>query len=81
MPLEDFFNSLDKEAQFEAWKSSTKQKLSNLYHNIPNTDSNAEYTAFISSTIQILEKGIKDKENFIKRLKKCNSFYKKFGDT
>lgn len=80
MPLEDFFNSIDKEAQFDVWKSSTKQKLFNLYHSIPNIDSNAEYTAFVLDTIKILEKGIENKEDFIQRLKKCNSFYKKFGD-
>jgi len=79
MSLNSFFDSLDSESQFEGWKSSIKQRLYNLYHNIPNIEDNQLVIKYILETLKLLESNNINKKNLTERLRVCNSFYKKFG--
>ena len=90
MSLNSFFDSIDTDAQFDAWKSNIKQKLIYLKNSIPvenRTELNyvGETLNFLDS-LNVLSSGflahhpnMDNKKTLIKRLKTCNSFYKKLG--
>ena len=90
MSLNSFFDTLDTEAQFDAWKSTIKQKLIHLKNIIPIA-SRAELH-YIGETLEFLDSvnivsteylahksGVENKTHLKERLKVCNSYYKKFG--
>lgn len=85
MSLNSFFDSLDDESRFEGWKSSINQKLINLKNIIP-IDNRDELT-FVGNTIELINSLQLNKSDSFnntkliisKRLKECNSLYKKFG--
>ena len=90
MSLNSFFDSIDTEAQFDAWKTSIKQKLIHLKNIIPIENRLelhyvGETLEFIDS-INILSTEYLDhnpeaqsKTPLKERLRVCNSYYKKFG--
>ena len=92
MSLNSFFDTLDTEAQFDAWRSNIRQKLIYLKNTLPIE--NREALLFIGETLQFLDNltfkssdymansaynSDKNKQYLIERLKKCNSFYKELG--
>ena len=90
MSLNSFFDSLDTEAQFDAWKTSIKQKLIHLKNIIPIE--NRKELHYVGETIEFLDSmnvlssdflahhpNMDNKETLKKRLETCNSFYRKFG--
>ena len=92
MSLNSFFDSIDTDAQFDAWKSRIKQKLIFLKNSIPIE--NREELLFVGETLQFLDNltfkssdymanstysSEENKQYLIGRLKECNSFYKKLG--
>lgn len=90
MSLNSFFDSLDTEAQFDAWKASIRQKLIHLKNSIPIENRNE--LNYVGETLEFLDSmnilssdflahhpNMDNKTVLIKRLKTCNSFYKKFG--
>ena len=90
MSLNSFFDSLDTEAQFDAWKTSIKQKLIHLKNTIPIE--NRKELHYIGETIEFLDSmnvlssdflahhpNMDNKETLRKRLETCNSFYRKLG--
>ena len=90
MSLNSFFDSLDTEAQFDAWKTSTKQKLKYLRDIIPIE--NRLELHYIGETIEFIDSlnilsteylahnpGAQNKTHLKERLQTCNSYYKKFG--
>jgi len=90
MSLNSFFENLDSDVKFDAWKNSIVRKLHSLKDFIP---SNEEQTLlYIEETINLIENLVHlsnayavhypdqtNKKLIIERLKKCNSFYIKFG--
>jgi len=91
MSLNSFFDSLDTEAQFDAWKSSVKQKLIHLKNSIPVE--NRDELNYVGETLDFLDSinvlssdflahhpNMDNKTTLIKRLETCNSFYKKLGN-
>lgn len=90
MSLNSFFDSIDTDAQFDAWRNSIKQKLIALKNTIPIE--NRKELHYVGETIDFLNSmnvlssdflvhhpNMDNKATIIKRLKTCNSFYKKFG--
>lgn len=93
MSLDSFFDSLDDESQFEAWRNAIKQKLIHLKNIIP-PDNHGE-RVYVGNTIEYItgltllsgpfmanSKEVDlytKKQEIIKRLKQCNSYYRKFG--
>ena len=90
MSLNSFFDTLDTEAQFDAWKSTIKQKLIHLKNSIPIE--NRDELNYIGETLEFLDSmnilssdflahhpNMDNKATLIKRLETCNSFYRKFG--
>jgi len=92
MSLNSFFDTLDTEAQFDAWRSNIRQKLIHLKNTLPIE--NREELLFVGETLQFLDNltfkssdymansaysSDENKQHLIERLKKCNSFYKKLG--
>ena len=90
MSLNSFFDSIDTDAQFDAWKSNIKQKLIHLKNVIPIENRKELY--YVGETIEFLDSmnvlssdflahhpNMDNKETLKKRLETCNSFYKKFG--
>ena len=91
MSLNSFFDTLDTEAQFDAWRSNIRQKLIHLKNALPIE--NKEERLFVRETIEFLlsltlldpnylantHYSGENKKHLIERLKKCNSFYIKFG--
>jgi hypothetical protein len=90
MSLNSFFDSIDTDAQFDAWKSNIRQKLIYLKNSIPvenRTELNyvGETLNFLDS-LNVLSSGflahhpnMDNKKTLKKRLETCNSFYKKLG--
>jgi hypothetical protein len=91
MSLNSFFDSLDTEAQFDAWKSSVKQKLIHLKNSIPVE--NRDELNYVGETLDFLDSinvlssdflahhpNMDNKTTLIKRLETCNSFYRKLGN-
>ena len=88
MSLNSFFDTLDTDAQFEAWKTTTIQKLLNLRNMVP-IDNRIEMR-YIGETIELIE-GLSlnnnpesqpdngNKHNLSLRLSTCNLYYKEFG--
>ena len=90
MSLDSFFDTLDTDTQFNAWKISIKQKLSHLRNNIP-TENKLELR-YIDETLELINNltllnsnyvshnpDTGNKNNIIERLKACNSYHKRFG--
>ena len=90
MSLNSFFDSLDTEAQFDAWKTSIKQKLIHLKNTIP-IESRLELY-YVGETIEFIDSinilssdflahnpNAQSKTHLKERLRVCNSYYKKFG--
>ena len=91
MSLSSFFDTLDTEAQFDAWKATTIQKLRYLESIIPQNE--IGYNKFIVQTITQIEESVllssdymanakyihTKKEDILGKLKECNALYKKFG--
>lgn len=91
MSLNSFFDSLDTEAQFDAWKSSVRQKLIHLKNSIPVE--NRDELNYVGETLDFLDSinvlssdflahhpNMDNKTTLIKRLETCNSFYRKLGN-
>ena len=90
MSLNSFFDTIDTDAQFDAWKTSIKQKLINLKNIIPIENRQELYYVgetleFINSlsilSTEFLDKNpnAQSKTHLRERLKVCNSYYEKFG--
>jgi len=90
MSLNSFFDSLDTESQFEAWKTSIKQKLIHLKNIIP-TENRLELR-YVNETLEFIDSinilsteylahnpEAQSKTHLKERLRVCNSYYKKFG--
>ena len=90
MSLNSFFDSLDTESQFEAWKTSIKQKLIHLKNKIP-TENKLELH-YVDESIKFIDSinilsteylahnpEAQSKTHLKERLRVCNSYYKKFG--
>jgi len=90
MSLNSFFDTIDTDAQFDAWKTSIKQKLITLKNIIPIENRQELY--YIGETLDFLNSlnvlssdflahhpNMDNKKTLIKRLKVCNSYYEKFG--
>lgn len=90
MSLNSFFDSIDTDAQFDAWKSRIKQKLIFLKNSIPIE--NREELHYIGETLDFLDSmnvlssdflahhpNMDNKKTLTKRLETCNSFYRKLG--
>jgi len=90
MSLNSFFDSLDTESQFEAWKTSIKQKLIHLKNIIP-TENKLELH-YVDESIKFIDSinilsteylahnpEAQSKTHLKERLRVCNSYYKKFG--
>ena len=85
MSLNSFFDSIDTEAQFDAWKTSIKQKLIHLKNIIPIE--NRLELHYVGDTIDIIKNlelnkssyTLYNKTTVTNRLKKCNFLHKKFG--
>jgi len=91
MSLNSFFDTLGTEAQFDAWQDSIHQKLIHLKNALPIE--NKEERLFVGGTIEFLlsltlldpnylantHYSGENKKLLIEKLKKCNSFYTKFG--
>ena len=90
MSLNSFFDTIDTDAQFDAWKTSIKQKLITLKNIIPIENRQELY--YIGETLDFLNSlnvlssdflahhpNMDNKKTLTKRLKVCNSYYEKFG--
>jgi hypothetical protein len=91
MSLNSFFDSIDTDAQFDAWKSRIKHKLIHLKNSIPIE--NRDELNYVGETLEFLDSinvlssdflahhpNMDNKETLKKRLETCNSFYKKLGN-
>lgn len=90
MSLNSFFENLDSDVKFDVWKNSMTKKLYSLKDFIPLNEK--ETLLYIEETINLIENlthlsnayaahypDNTNKKLIIERLKKCNSFYVKFG--
>ena len=90
MSLNSFFDTLDTEAQFDAWRSNIRQKLIHLKNVIP-IENRAELR-YVGKTLEFLnsinivsteylahKSGVQNKTHLKERLKVCNLYYEKFG--
>jgi len=90
MSLNSFFDSIDTEAQFDAWKTSIKQKLIHLKNIIPIE--NRLELHYVGETLEFIDSinilsteylahnpEAQSKTHLKERLRVCNSYYKKFG--
>ena len=91
MSLNGFFDTLDTEAQFDAWRANIRQKLTYLKSIIP--PDNVEESDSVKETLQFLNQltflasnyitnssyDSGHKKHLIKMLRDCNNLYKKFG--
>ncbi len=91
MSLNSFFDSIDTDAQFDVWKKTITQKLIHLKNTIPIE--NRDELNYVGETLDFIHSlnllssdflahhpNMDNKETLTKRLKTCNSFYKKFGN-
>ena len=91
MSLNSFFDTLDTDTKFNAWRESINSKLVHLKNTIPIENRNelnyvGETLEFINS-LNLLSSdflahhpNMDNKKTLTKRLKTCNSFYRKFGN-
>lgn len=90
MSLNSFFDSIDTDAQFDAWRSNTMEKLIHLKNLIPienrlelhyvgETLDFLNSISLISSDFLAHNPDAQSKTHLKERLKVCNSYYKKFG--
>jgi len=90
MSLNSFFDTIDTDAQFDAWKTSIKQKLINLKNIIPIENRQELY--YVGETLEFINSlsilsteflfknpNAQSKTHLRERLKVCNSYYEKFG--
>ena len=90
MSLNSFFDSIDTDAQFDAWRSNTREKLIRLKNLIPIE--NRLELHYIGETLDFLNSinlvssdflahnpDAQNKTHLKERLRVCNSYYKKFG--
>ena len=91
MSLNSFFDSIDTDAQFDVWKKTIIQKLVHLKNIIPIE--NRDELNYIGETLDFIHSlnllssdflahhpNMDNKKTLTKRLKTCNSFYRKFGN-
>jgi len=91
MSLNSFFDSIDTEAQFDAWKTSIKQKLIHLKNIIPIE--NRLELHYVGETLEFIDSinilsteylahnpEAQSKTHLKERLRVCNSYYKRFGN-
>ncbi len=91
MSLNSFFDSIDTDAQFDVWKKTITQKLVHLKNTIPIE--NRDELNYIDETLDFIHSlnllssdflahhpNMDNKKTLTKRLKTCNSFYRKFGN-
>ena len=93
MSLNSFFDSLDTDtdAQFDVWKKTITQKLIYLKNTIPIE--NRDELNYVGETLEFINSlnllssdflahhpNMDNKKTLTKRLKTCNSFYRKFGN-
>ena len=83
MSLDSFFDTLDTETKFTAWKSSTTKKLNYLIDIIPTE--NIIELRYINETIELINilnlgDNNENKTNIKERLYNCNIYYRKFGN-
>jgi len=92
MSLNSFFDTLDTDAKFDAWRKSVNSKLTHLKNIIPIE--NRDELNYVGETLQLLSHltildssyvsnnpDTGNKQELIKRLKVCNSYYRKFGNS
>ncbi len=92
MSLNSFFDTLDTDAKFDAWRKSVNSKLIHLKNTIPIE--NRDELNYVGETLQLLSHltlldsnyvsnnpDTGNKQELIKRLKVCNSYYRKFGNS
>jgi len=85
MSLNSFFDSIDTDAQFDAWRNSIKQKLITLKNTIPIENRQELY--YVGETLDFLDSlnilssdflahhpNMDNKKTLTKRLKVCNSY-------
>lgn len=90
MSLNSFFDSIDTDAQFDAWRSNTREKLIRLKNLIPIE--NRLELHYVGETLDFLNSinllssdflahnpDAQSKTHLKERLRVCNSYYKKFG--
>ena len=91
MSLNSFFDSIDTDAQFDVWKKTITQKLVHLKNAIPIE--NRDELNYVGETLEFINSlnllssdflahhpNMDNKKTLTKRLKTCNSFYRKFGN-
>jgi len=91
MSLNSFFDSIDTDAQFDVWKKTITQKLVHLKNTIPIE--NRDELNYVGETLEFINSlnllssdflahhpNMDNKKTLTKRLKTCNSFYRKFGN-
>ena len=84
MSLNSFFDSIDTDAQFDVWKKTITQKLIHLKNIIPIE--NRDELNYVGETLEFISDflahhpNMDNKKTLTKRLKTCNSFYRKFGN-
>ena len=89
--LKSFFDELDTDAKFNAWKGSMIKKLSYLKDIIPEGEEGS--LLYIEETINFIDNlthvssdyasynpDDTNKQIIMERLKTCNSLYRKFGN-
>jgi len=90
MSLNSFFDSIDKDTQFDVWRDSIKQKLIHLKNIIPLE--NRLELHYVGETLEFLNAlnilssdflahnpEAQSKIHFKERLRVCISYYEKFG--
>ena len=91
MSLNSFFDTLDTDAKFDAWRKSVNSKLTHLKNTIPIE--NRDELNYVGETLEFINSlnllssdflahypNMDNKKTLTKRLKTCNSFYRKFGN-
>ena len=91
MSLKSFFDSIDTDAQFDVWKKTITEKLVHLKNTIPIE--NRDELNYVGETLEFINSlnvlssdflahhpNMDNKKTLTKRLKTCNSFYRKFGN-
>ena len=91
MSLNSFFDSIDTDAKFDVWKKTITQKLIRLKNTIPIE--NRDELNYVGETLEFINSlnllssdflahhpNMDNKKTLTKRLKTCNSFYRKFGN-
>ena len=90
MSLNSFFDTLDTDTKFNAWRESINSKLVHLKNTIPIE--NRDELNYVGETLEFINSlnvlssdflahhpNMDNKKTLVKRLKTCNSLYRKFG--